>query len=87
MVNKRGSGRLKGSDWLVLTESTQQGEDFVHQCGTTILGKDIVLSNRDGVGYFSGDGKAKHETVPFCPNCEREPQRGSYGKGGVNIIS
>ena len=45
------------------------------------------ISNRDGVAPFSGDGSTIREIVPFCPNCERKPQSGTFGHKGIQVGS
>lgn len=88
MVGKRGSGmRTNDNEWLVLTESTKEGDDWIHSCGEVIRGKVVLLSQRDGVGPLTGDGSTRPLTVPFCPKCEWEPKGGTYGHGGTYIRS
>ena len=72
-------GVTKDGNWIVLAECTKKGMDYIHKCGETILGKEITLSSRDGVGPFSGSGRAISQVVPFCPKCEREPISGTFG--------
>lgn len=88
---KRAPGRLTaGNNWAVLVvESTKQPSGgWVHkECGTEIMGKEVYLSQRDGVSPFSGSGEARSEVVPYCPECEREPRGGTFGAGGIQIDS
>ncbi len=67
--------------WRVLTESTREGKDWRHSCGTWVLVKEVILSERDGVGAFSGREVRRMMIVPFCPRCEREPTHGTFGPG------
>ncbi len=64
--------------WLVLSESTgKEGVGFKHKCGAEIQGKQVSHSIHDGPFPLSGSGQVRTETVPFCPNCELEPNQ--YG--------
>jgi len=74
MPEKREGGQVKDEMWLVLTESVRaEGGGLVHRsCGTKILGKIVNRPVWDGPGC-SGGGDVKSFTVPYCPNCETEP--------------
>ena len=78
---KRQSGQIiddvkkKGHKiWLVLSESTgKEGDGFEHGCGTRIQGRRVAHSIHDGPFPLSGGGQVYYETIPFCPECEVEP--------------
>ncbi len=60
--------------WLVLSESTgKERVGFKHKCGTAIQGKLVTHPIHDGPFALSGSGQVRSETVPFCPDCEMEP--------------
>jgi len=86
---KRPSGQqTEKKEWLVLTESEEEENgDYTHKCGTCVLAASVTLSNRDGVGPFAGNGKVTRKTVPFCPECEREPTKGTFNRNGITIDS
>lgn len=73
--------------WRVISESTKGLDGWVHSCGTEVLEATVVLSNRDGVGPLTGDGRTRVVTVPFCPNCERKPTSGTFGPGDEFAIT
>lgn len=86
-VTKRMGGRVVKGEWLVLTESEKLPEGgYKHKCGHEVLGAVVTFSNRDGIFPLSGDGSVRSETVPYCPNCEREPRRGEFGPGVGNKL-
>lgn len=76
VTRKRYPGELTDKRlWLVLTESKgKEGVGFTHICGTVIEGVTVYLTVRDGLFPLSGSGDVKREVVPYCPNCEYEPQ-------------
>ena len=90
---KRSSGSVVfdgGEKWRVLTESSGEGgKGFTHNCGTEILGKDVLCTVRDGLFPLSGGGEVRKVTVPYCPNCELEPQNTGEisAKGEVLIFA
>ncbi len=60
--------------WLVLSESTgEEGVGFKHKCGAEIQGKRVTHPIWDGPFPLSGSGRVHTETIPFCPQCELEP--------------
>ena len=60
--------------WLVLAESEgKDGVGFKHKCGTEIMGARVAHPIWDGPFPMSGSGRCHYETVPYCPNCETEP--------------
>ena len=78
LTAKRQGGQIIIKDgkklWLVVTESTGgEGKDWVHSCGTEILGKEVAHPIWDGPFPLSGSGQCNYETVPYCPKCETEP--------------
>jgi hypothetical protein len=60
-------------DYPVLEESTVQGEEWVHKCGTVLLGARVHHTIRDGLFPLSGGGDVSIEIVPYCPECQEEP--------------
>jgi len=73
-VEKRQGGQVQDGKWLVLTESTgKEGKGYTHQCGAQIKGAQVAHSIHDGPFSLSGGGQVHYETVPFCPDCETEP--------------
>ena len=46
---------------------------FKHKCGTGIQGKKVTHPIHDGPFPLSGFGRVHTETIPFCPQCEIEP--------------
>ena len=76
---KRQSGQVRDGKWLVLTESTgEPSVNYVHDCGTEILGKSVSYPIWDGPTPLSGSGRCESKTIPYCPKCEKEP--GSLGE-------
>jgi len=79
MVEKKSpSGQIIEKDgkkiWLVLSESTgKAGVGFKHKCGTEIVGARVTHPVWDGPFACSGSGNVHTEMVPFCPECETEP--------------
>lgn len=61
----------------VIEESTRKGDEWVHKCGTTLLGKRVIHSIHDGPFALYGSGQTHTETVPYCPKCQSEPS--TYG--------
>ena len=57
----------------VIEESTRKGDEWVHKCGTTLIGKQVIHSIHDGPFALSGSGQTHTETVPYCPTCQPEP--------------
>ncbi len=73
-TTKRQSGQVKDKKWLVLTESTgKEKVGFRHRCGVEIQGRKVAHPIHDGPFPLSGGGRVHYETVPFCPECETEP--------------
>ncbi len=71
---KRQSGQIKDGKWLVLVESAgKEGVGFTHNCGTKILGKEVAHPVWNSPFPCSGSGRCQYETVPYCPECEEEP--------------
>jgi len=60
--------------WLVLAESKgKEGVGYKHKCGAEIKGASVTHPIWDGPFPCSGSGQVHTETVPFCPECETEP--------------
>ena len=73
-VKKRSPGQLKDHQWLVLTESTQEGRrPYIHSCGEIVLGAMIAHPIWDGPFPESGSGRCHYELWPYCPECEEKP--------------
>ncbi len=80
-MEKRQSGQIiddvkkKGHKiWLVLAESKgKEGVGFKHKCGAEIQGKRVTHPIHDGPFPLSGFGRVHTETIPFCSECEIEP--------------
>ncbi|MFA6594023.1 MAG: hypothetical protein WCT16_02070 [Candidatus Buchananbacteria bacterium] len=71
---KRKSGQVKGEKWLVLTESTgEPGVGFRHNCGAEIMAQRVTHPIWDGPFACSGSGRCSSEEVPYCPQCEEQP--------------
>jgi len=74
ITRKRRAGQLKDGKWLVLTESTGDPDvGYKHKCGIEILGKTVAHPIWDGPFPLSGSGQCSSEQVPYCPQCEDEP--------------
>lgn len=62
----------------ILEECTRNGDDWIHKCGTTLLGARVFHPVHDGPFELSGSGRVVHEIVPYCPTCEERPsERGA----------
>jgi hypothetical protein len=72
---KRQPGILdNNNNWLVLTESTRQKDGtWVHKCGSPIDQKVLHQTVYDGLFLLSGSGEVRTMHIPYCPNCETEP--------------
>jgi len=79
---KKRPGQLNGKFWQVTLESTRRGRDYVHNCGEELLSITLMVSVPQGYTGPYGIGVGYPEDVPFCPNCEREPQRAEYDSNG-----
>jgi len=44
------------------------------KCGAAAQGKRVAHPIWDGPFPCSGSGRCHYETVPYCPNCERDPR-------------
>ena len=84
----RTPGILDSNDnWLVLAECTREGDDWKHKCGEYVLAIEMRATVYDGVFSLSGSGETKPVTVPFCPNCEREPVQAYYPGSGERRLT
>jgi hypothetical protein len=79
---KRRPGQLNGKFWQVTLESTRRGKNYVHSCGEELLQVTLMVSVPRGYTGPYGSGIGYPEEVPFCPNCEREPQSAGYDSNG-----
>ena len=83
---KRRPGELNGKFWQVLLESTRRGKDYIHNCGEEVQSVTLNVSVPKGYTGPYGSGIGYPEDVPFCPNCERQPQRAEFdGQGRLTI--
>jgi hypothetical protein len=57
----------------VILESTRDGKDWSHSCGTTLLGATVSHSIHDGPSPLSGGGQVHREIVLYCPKCQAKP--------------
>lgn len=78
MTEKRKGGQVTEKNgkkiWLVLSESKgKEGEGYTHSCGTQIMGAKVAHPIWDGFFPCSGSGQCWYETIPYCPNCEIQP--------------
>jgi hypothetical protein len=81
---KRSGGQLTTDKvFLVLTESTRLPDGgWKHSCGKEIMCADVTLSHRMEGFPLGGDGRVKHQDVPFCPKCETQPDTGTFQDNG-----
>ncbi len=81
-TKRLGGLRTKDGDFIVLQESIKErdgkGYFWRHNCGREVLGAHVVCSCRDPRFTEAGDGSVVTVSVPFCPNCERQPLGGTY---------
>lgn len=68
-MDKRKGGQRVDGEWLVLTEVV----GFKHHCGAEIMTARRAHPIWDGPFPMSGRGRCHYEMVPYCPNCEEEP--------------
>lgn len=83
---KRHPGKMIDNEWLVLKESTQDDVGYIHSCGAQIDGIEVRLSVRTGKIPLGGNGEVKLVTVPFCPDCEEEPEGHGALTDGKQVI-
>jgi hypothetical protein len=83
---KRRPGQLNGKFWQVTLESTRRGRNYVHNCGEELSSVTLTVSVPRGYTGPYGSGVGYPEDVPFCPNCEREPQRIEFDSNGGLVV-
>ena len=83
---KRRPGQLNGKFWQVTLESTRGGRNYVHSCGEELSSATLMISVPKGYTGPYGSGIGYPEDVPFCPNCEREPQRIEFDSSGHLVV-
>ena len=55
------------------------GNDYVCvDCGSEILGVEVVHPIWNGTFPCSGYGKTAKEFIPYCPKCEKKPKYWGY---------
>lgn len=60
-------------NYPVLDESQLVAGDWIHSCGTVLLGARVHHSVHDGPFPLSGHGEVRVEIVPYCPTCQPTP--------------
>ncbi|MBI5066315.1 hypothetical protein HZA97_08830 [Candidatus Woesearchaeota archaeon] len=76
--DKKGNtyARKQGSEVVYLVINSDPTGKFnckCAKCDSEVLGARIAHPIWDGPFPCSGSGKCHYETVPYCPNCEKQP--------------